>query len=170
MEEVKRRPMLSLKSLKRRLSLTLRGRHGLDESMSSLAEHLSLDEQNGEVRGNGAGVTKVPHPTSQGHNYVASIMDLRLILSGCSLRKLSITKTKRNKTQGQSSLERKAVVVVPAKDPPPDRWTHRGSQSLGDHKKLSQVNTRSSVMSLLTNCYFNFKINLVHPLQDVAIH
>lgn len=47
------RPMLSLKSLKRRLSLTLRGRHGLDESMSSLAEHLSLDEQNGEVRGNG---------------------------------------------------------------------------------------------------------------------
>ena len=70
-----------------------------------------------------------PHSAPAG----PGVMDLRLILSGCSLRKLSIggVKTKRNKTQGQSAPERKPKVVVPAKEPPPERWTHKGSQSLG---------------------------------------
>ncbi len=43
---------MSLRRLKRRLSLTFRGSRGVDESLSELAEHLAIDE-NGGVKENG---------------------------------------------------------------------------------------------------------------------
>ncbi|XP_064607239.1 cyclin-dependent kinase 17-like [Liolophura sinensis] len=44
-----------MKRLKRRISLTLRGSHAINESLSELAEQLSVEE-NGEIKENGAGI------------------------------------------------------------------------------------------------------------------
>ena len=43
---------MSLKRLKRRLSLTFRGSRGVDESLSELAEQLTIEE-NGGIKENG---------------------------------------------------------------------------------------------------------------------
>ena len=43
---------MSLKRLKRRLSLTFRGSRGVDESLSELAESLAIEE-NGGIKENG---------------------------------------------------------------------------------------------------------------------
>lgn len=45
------RPMEKMKRFKRRLSLTLRGSHTIDESLSELAEQMTIEENSSKDSG-----------------------------------------------------------------------------------------------------------------------
>jgi hypothetical protein len=50
--------MMNLKKLKRRLSLTFKGNRGLDNSLSDLAEQMTIEDSNGITKdSNSAGKT-----------------------------------------------------------------------------------------------------------------
>lgn len=100
---------MSLKRIKRRLSLTFRGSRGVDESLSELAEHLTIEE-NGGIKENGKYKCQSTEPqqmlTKIDTRVVTQTSSFKNALSqrGCNTVHNALTETSKGLCKRQSSV------------------------------------------------------------------